>query len=110
MDIDSRKDKIIELLAANGKVRVTELAELFGVSEVTVRMDLADLEERGLLSRVHGGAMSSYKTYYNMSLQQRLGTNHEKKVAIAGANNITINSSSWCSCSHSRLNSRWSSL
>ena len=85
MDIDSRKDKIVELLAANGKVRVTELSEMFGVSEVTVRMDLADLESRGLLERVHGGAMSSYKTYYNMSLQQRLGTNHDKKVAIAGA-------------------------
>lgn len=83
MDIDSRKDKILELLASKGKVRVTELSELFGVSEVTVRMDLADLEARGLLSRVHGGAMSSYKTYHNMSLQQRLGANHEKKAAIA---------------------------
>ena len=83
MDIDRRKDKILELLAGEGKVRVTELSELFGVSEVTIRMDLADLEERGLLSRVHGGAISSYKTYYNMSLQQRLGTNHDKKADIA---------------------------
>ena len=83
MDIDSRKDGILELLASNGKVRVTELSERFGVSEVTIRMDLADLEEKGLLARVHGGAISSYKTYYNMSLQQRLGANHEKKIAIA---------------------------
>ncbi len=83
MDIDSRKDKILELLASSGKVRVAELSELFGVSEVTIRIDLADLEERGLLTRVHGGAMSSYKTYYNMSLQQRLSANHEKKIAIA---------------------------
>lgn len=83
MDIDERKQKIIEILNKNTKVKVNELSELFNISEVTIRMDLADLEARGLLSRVHGGAVSSYRTYFNMNLQQRLTANQTEKRAIA---------------------------
>ena len=83
MDIDERKQKIIEMLNKNSKVKVNELSELFKISEVTIRMDLADLEAKGLLSRVHGGAVSSYRTYFNMNLQQRLNTNQSEKQAIA---------------------------
>ena len=81
--IDERKEKILELLSKEGKVRVNDLSRMFHISEVTIRMDLADLEKKGLLSRVHGGAVSSYKTYYNMSMQQRLAANQEQKQAIA---------------------------
>ena len=56
---------------------------MFGVSEVTVRTYLEDMEKKGLLSRVHGGAVSSYKPYYSMNLNQRLETNQTAKVAIA---------------------------
>lgn len=83
MDIDERKQKILEILNREGKVKVNELSDLFQISDVTIRIDLADLESKGLLSRVHGGAVSSYKTYYNMNLQQRLGTNQTEKQAIA---------------------------
>lgn len=82
-DIDQRKTKILELLATNGDVHVTELSRLFDVSEVTIRIDLAYLEERGLLSRVYGGAISSYKNYYNMNLKQRSTINGVEKKAIA---------------------------
>ena len=78
-----RRDKIIELVNKNGKVNVNELAEMFGISDVSIRTDLADLEAKGLLSRIHGGAVSSYKTYYNMDLQQRLIENREYKEHIA---------------------------
>jgi DeoR family fructose operon transcriptional repressor len=37
--------------------RVSTLAELLGVSEVTIRRDLEDLERRELLERTHGGAI-----------------------------------------------------
>ena len=83
MDIFERKQKILELLHKDGKVRVNDLSALFDISDVTIRMDLADLEAKGLLSRVHGGAVSSYKTYYNMSMQQRMSANQEQKQAIA---------------------------
>lgn len=79
MDIHERKQKILELITNEGKVRVNELSELFGISDVTIRMDLADLEQKGMLSRIHGGAVSSYKPYYNMSLAQRASANEAEK-------------------------------
>jgi DeoR/GlpR family transcriptional regulator of sugar metabolism len=81
--IDKRKEKILEMLGRDGKVRVSELSRLFRISEVTIRMDLADLEKKGLLSRIHGGAVSSYKPYYNMSLTQRASANEAEKKSIA---------------------------
>ncbi|MBQ7398971.1 MAG: DeoR/GlpR transcriptional regulator [Clostridia bacterium] len=83
MAADNRRKKILELLDKNGSVRVTELSGLFGISEVTIRTDLADMENKGLLTRVHGGAVSSYKPYYNMSFNQRMSTNQEQKEVIA---------------------------
>ena len=79
MEQFERRQKIAELVNSKGKVKVTELSELFGISEVSVRSDLADLEAKGLLSRIHGGAVSSYKTYYNMDMQQRLSANRDNK-------------------------------
>ncbi len=83
MDIFERRQKILEILHQSGKVRVNELSALFDISDVTIRMDLADLEAKGLLSRVHGGAVSSYKNYYNMDMQQRMSANEPQKKAIA---------------------------
>lgn len=83
MNIDERKNKISELLKENGTVKVTYLSELFGISEVTVRSYLADMESKGLLSRVHGGAISSYKPYCSMNFNQRLETNKTEKSSIA---------------------------
>ena len=83
MVADERRKKILELLNKNGSVRVNELSQTFDISEVTIRTDLADMENKGLLTRVHGGAVSSYKPYYNMSLTQRMSTNQEQKEIIA---------------------------
>lgn len=83
MIADERKQKILNMLKENGSVKVTELSRLFNVSEVTVRNYLADMESKGLLSRIHGGALCSYKPYYSMNLNQRLETNQKEKVSIA---------------------------
>lgn len=83
MVADDRRRKILKLLNQNRSVRVNELSRLFDISEVTIRTDLADMENKGLLTRVHGGAVSSYKPYYNMSLTQRMSTNQEQKEIIA---------------------------
>ena len=83
MTAEQRKQKISELLKENDSVKVTELSQLFNVSEVTVRSYLEDMEKKGLLSRIHGGAVSSYKPYYSMNLNQRLETNQAEKVDIA---------------------------
>lgn len=83
MNTEQRKQKISELLKENDSVRVSELSHMLGVSEVTVRSYLEDMEKKGLLARVHGGAVSSYKPYYSMNLNQRLEANQTEKVEIA---------------------------
>ena len=83
MTAEQRKQKILDLLKEQDSVRVTNLAHLFGVSEVTIRTYLEDMEKKGLLSRIHGGAVSSYKPYYSMNLNQRLEANQQAKVEIA---------------------------
>jgi len=51
-----RREKIIELLKEDGSAKVTELAKIFKVTEVTVRQDLEKLEKDDLVIRKHGGA------------------------------------------------------
>ena len=51
-----RQQKISDILSENGIVQVSRLAEDFGVSELTIRRDLDQMEEAGLLKRTHGGA------------------------------------------------------
>jgi DeoR/GlpR family transcriptional regulator of sugar metabolism len=53
-----RRDAMADLVAHQGAARVSELAERFEVSPATVRRDLERLQERGVLERVHGGAVA----------------------------------------------------
>ncbi|MFF2042810.1 substrate-binding domain-containing protein [Kitasatospora sp. NPDC058170] len=57
MNAAQRHDAILRRLRRSGSVRVAELAEQLGVSLITVRRDIVSMEQRGLLVRVHGGAM-----------------------------------------------------
>jgi DeoR family transcriptional regulator, aga operon transcriptional repressor len=52
-----RQERITTLLDEQGFVRVSDLADRFGVSQVTVRTDLQSLEEHGRVRRIRGGAM-----------------------------------------------------
>lgn len=58
MFASARHDAILRELELRGSLEVTKLSERFGVSSMTIRRDLAELERRGLLVRVHGGAIS----------------------------------------------------
>ena len=51
-----RQDVINELVTRRGVVNVADLVERLGVSASTVRRDLEQLERRGLVRRIHGGA------------------------------------------------------
>ena len=58
----SRREAAISgKLAVQGSVSVTQLSKELQTSEVTIRKDLASMEERGLLKRVSGGAVSVWK-------------------------------------------------
>lgn len=52
-----RRQKILLLLERDGKVLASALSQHFAVSEDTIRRDLAELSQAGLLQRVHGGAL-----------------------------------------------------
>ena len=78
-----RRREILNILDKEGKARVTSLARRFSISEVTIRNDLTEMEKEGLLERVHGGAVSTYKTYYRKNIVERLQTNMEEKLRIA---------------------------
>lgn len=53
---EQRRDVIVEEVRTRGAVRVSELADHLGVSEMTVRRDLDTLARRRLVDKVHGGA------------------------------------------------------
>ncbi|MEE7456070.1 DeoR family transcriptional regulator [Methylorubrum populi] len=54
---DHRHEEILSQLAQTGRVGVTSIAAVLAVSDETIRRDLKMLEERGLLRRIHGGAV-----------------------------------------------------
>jgi DeoR/GlpR family transcriptional regulator of sugar metabolism len=54
---DMRRHAILDELTQRQAVRVSELSQAFGVSEVSVRRDLSHLEREGFLRRIHGGAV-----------------------------------------------------
>lgn len=85
LKIDFRRQKILELLAQDGQVKVTQLSELFHTTPVTIRSDLAALEKDGYLKRVTGGAVQTVRNFYTMDAQQRKSYNLEAKTAIAKA-------------------------
>ena len=75
-----RRSLIIEELNRNQTVRVSELSDRLGVSQVSIRRDLQHLEEMGLLKRVHGGAVrrlgarpGSNQTIAQIEKKERIG-------------------------------------
>ncbi len=57
--IPIRQAEILNFARKTGRVGVEQLALEFGVTPQTIRKDLNDLCDRGLLHRVHGGAVAS---------------------------------------------------
>ncbi|MEA4889654.1 MAG: DeoR/GlpR family DNA-binding transcription regulator [Clostridiaceae bacterium] len=81
--VEARRTQIQAILSREGKVRVLDLSRSFNISAVTIRNDLAEMERAGLVERVHGGAVSTNKSYYNMSDKERMVTHEREKRAIA---------------------------
>jgi DeoR family fructose operon transcriptional repressor len=55
---EDRLDRLTERLHAEGRIEIAAAAIDLGVSEMTIRRDLKELEERGTLKRVRGGALA----------------------------------------------------
>lgn len=79
----TREDLIMQMINATGRVNVNALAQHFEVSVETVRRDLTALAKKGLVHRVHGGAVSQKSKDIGSSFQVRQRTNYEAKRSIA---------------------------
>ena len=66
-----RRAKIIEELQQNGKVDVSDLSKKYGVSEVTIRNDLIQLEKKGMLIRTRGGALRQESVSTDFALSEK---------------------------------------
>lgn len=80
-----RESEILDLLREKTRISVAELAERFGVSEVTARKDLARLEESGHAVRTHGGAILSRAISVDRPVDSRRNVRIDAKAAIAKA-------------------------
>ncbi|HEY6978469.1 MAG TPA: transcriptional repressor AgaR [Chitinophagaceae bacterium] len=94
----SRRIKILESLKTNGQVNVKELSEALGVTGVTIRNDLAQLEKKNILIRARGGAIKVDQKYldedYPLSDKQKQHLLEKKEIGKRAAelieNNNTI--------------------
>ncbi len=85
MLVAERYDKIVSLVNERGSIRVSELSELCGVTEETIRRDLDRLEQQGKLRRSHGGAVSVKETQAETPYFEREVMHQEEKKRIAKA-------------------------
>src|SRR5215469_1278640 len=83
MTAAARHRRILQLLENEGNVKVDNLSERFEVSQVTIRKDLTELEEQGLLQRTYGGAVYSHRSRFNVSFLEKLQIEAPRKDAIA---------------------------
>ena len=81
---DERQARIAEHVSVRGRARIGELAELFGVTEPTIRKDLSALQEQRLLKRTHGGALAVHAPI-DRELAGRQTAHSADKEAIARA-------------------------
>ena len=80
---EERRAAILAMLDRATSVQVTQLADAFGVSRVTVRGDLDALARDGKLRRTHGGAVSLSKTLTVSVQDRRVNVNAEAQRSIA---------------------------
>lgn len=77
-----RFSRIEDSLQAQSRVTVEQLSRALQVSPVTVRADLTELERRGRLVRIHGGAMAASKAAHELNFEYRAQLQHAAKLAI----------------------------
>jgi len=77
---EERKRKLVEYINEKRRVTVLQLCNDFSVSSATIRNDLHELDEAGLITRTHGGAIKKSKTGHEPVVDNRLNGSEEKKI------------------------------
>ncbi|MDO9526120.1 MAG: DeoR/GlpR family DNA-binding transcription regulator [Gemmobacter sp.] len=84
MALSFRQTEILDIARSEGRVVVEHLAERFAVTLQTIRRDLTELADAGLLDRVHGGAVIRTGVA-NIGYEERRRMNESAKAAIGRA-------------------------
>lgn len=82
MENKDRKKDILDILYANGRVSVLELAKTLFVSEMTIRRDLSEMEKDGVLKRYRGGAVLTAVSS-EMPISQRFFVDESEKIYLS---------------------------
>lgn len=82
-NLSGRERLILDRLSQMGTISVNDLAAELRLSEVTIRSDLKELEEKGWLQRIRGGAAPAY--HRDILERQRLHTEEKQVIARAAA-------------------------
>jgi len=80
---EERQNKIAELINHRGRITVPELAAEFKISVITIRRDLNELENKGIIKRTHGGAIKNYITSQELQHEEQMVLRTEEKKRIA---------------------------
>lgn len=83
----ARLESIMNIIAQNKSVKVSELSERLGVTEKTIRQDLNKLKDMNMVSRVHGGAMiqNDVNEIFPVSVRKTKNFDIKERLARAAA-------------------------
>ncbi|WP_182616347.1 DeoR/GlpR family DNA-binding transcription regulator [Promicromonospora sukumoe] len=82
MRAPQRREEIVRMARSNGLASVEHLAEVFGVTQSTIRRDLSTLDKSNQLARTYGGVIAVRSPHYEASLQERASDSHRAKDTI----------------------------
>lgn len=78
-----RLTSILEDIKSNRAISVSDLSLKYDVSEMTIRRDLKQLEDQGLITRTHGGAVPNNRALDELQFVQKQGIHEAEKRQIA---------------------------
>lgn len=86
-----RRRKIAELVEQHGAVGVRDLCERFGKSEATIRRDLRELGEQGVVTRTHGGVMINSPIMSDLPNEERklVASDAKRRIGLAAIEMLT---------------------
>jgi DeoR/GlpR family transcriptional regulator of sugar metabolism len=78
-----RQQKILEVIQQKGSVKVEEIVEEYKISKMTAWRDLKELEDRGLITKVYGGAVRKDAANGEIHIDERAQKNRKIKQKLA---------------------------
>jgi DeoR family transcriptional regulator, aga operon transcriptional repressor len=82
MMAEERRMQILQILRSEGRAKVNELVRRFNTSAVTIRSDLNELDQRGLVQRSHGGAVIQDTVFRESPVYERIKSQSKEKQRI----------------------------